>query len=458
MTPLVAIVGRPNVGKSTLFNRLVGRSRAIVHKSPGVTRDLLYEEVVHEGRRFLVVDTGGYDEDREDSLEEALLGKMRSLIAVAVEQADAVLFLMDGQVGVAPLDAEIGQILRTSMKPVFHVINKIDGPKHDHGVADFYRLGPETVHPISAAHGRGIGDLLDALVETLPQVEEESVDPEETRIAVVGRPNVGKSTLVNSLLGYQRVMVDDKPGTTRDAIDTPFSLYGKRYRLIDTAGIRRKGRVRQELEKYTVIMALKSLQRCDVALVLFDASEGVTAQDAHIAGYALDRGRGCILVVNKYDLARREGKKIADLHEGVRWGIKHLAYAPVVVASARTGEAVDTLLPLIDEVAAEFWKRVPTPALNRLLKDLQQDHGAPQVRGRPLRFYYIRQVSAGPPTFAIVANEPRSVHFSYQRYIVNRIRDTFGFRGVPVRLVFEEREGRKPARKKPRNPPRTRRT
>jgi len=443
MIPLVAIVGRPNVGKSTLFNRLARRSRAIVHKAPGVTRDLLYEEVVHEGRRFLIIDTGGYDEDQGD----ALLHQMRGLIELAVEEAEAVIFLMDGQAGLAPLDAEVGRMLRVSKKPVFHVVNKIDGPKHETAVAEFYRLGVQALYPISAAHGRGIVDLLDALMSALPDAEERQEVAGETRIAVVGRPNVGKSTLVNAVLGYQRVMVDERPGTTRDAIDTPFSLLGRRYRLIDTAGIRRKGRVRGQLEKYTVLMALKSLERCDVVLVLIDAAEGVTAQDGHIAGYAHDRGRGCILVVNKWDLARSAGKKRADLREEVGRKLKYLSFAPIVITSARTGESVDAILPLVDEVAAEFRKRAPTAALNRLLEDIQLSHQPPLAGSRPLKLYYIRQVGVAPPTFAIVANRPESVHFSYQRFIVNRIRKAFGFQGSPVRLIFEERAGRNPRRR-----------
>ena len=452
MIPLVAIVGRPNVGKSTLFNRLARKSRAIVHKSPGVTRDLLYEEVQHEGRHFHIIDTGGYDEDQGD----ALLPRMRGLIELAVEEAEAVIFLMDGRAGLAPLDAEVGQMLRASKKPVFHAVNKIDGPKHEAGVAEFYRLGVTDLYPISAAHGRGLGELLDALVSALPDAEESEEVAGETRIAVVGRPNTGKSTLVNAVLGYQRVMVDERPGTTRDAIDTPFSMLGRRYRLIDTAGIRRKGRVRGVLEKYTVIMALKSLERCAVALILIDASEGVTAQDGHIAGYAYDRGRGCIIVVNKWDLARSAGRKVADLREEVRWKLKYLSFAPVLILSARTGESVDLILPQVDEVAAGFRKRTPTAALNRLLEDIQQAHQPPLVGGRPLKLYYIRQVSTAPPIFSIVANSPESVHFSYQRYIVNRIREAFGFQGVPVRLLFEARSGRTPARR--RGKKRTRRT
>lgn len=452
MIPLVAIVGRPNVGKSTLFNRLARRSRAIVHKSPGVTRDLLYEEVLYEGRRFNIIDTGGYDEDRDD----ALLPRMRGLIELAVEEAEAVIFLMDGHAGLTPLDAEVGRMLRAFKKPIFHAVNKIDGPKHEAGMAEFYRLGVADLYPVSAAHGRGVADLLEALVGALPDAEESVEVAGETRIAVVGRPNVGKSTLVNAVLGYQRVMVDERPGTTRDAIDTPFSMLGRRYRLIDTAGIRRKGRVTEQLEKYTVIMALKSLDRCDVALVLLDASEGVTAQDGHIAGYAHDRGRGCIIVVNKCDLARSQGKKIGDLKEDVRWKLKYLSFAPVLIASARTGESVDKILPRVDEVATEFRKRAPTATLNRLLEDIQKSHQPPLVGGRPLRLYYIRQVGTAPPTFAIVANSPESVHFSYQRYIVNRIREAFGFQGTPVRLFFEARSGRTPPRR--RRKKRTRRT
>ncbi|MCU0532235.1 MAG: ribosome biogenesis GTPase Der, partial [Syntrophales bacterium] len=364
MKPLIAIIGRPNVGKSTLFNRLSERKKAIAIDQPGATRDRNYAEASWNGRAFTVVDTGGF----EPISTEKILMQMREQTRLAMEQADIIIFLMDGRDGLTPSDEEIVRQLRSYRKPVYYAVNKIDGPRHDENVFDFYRIGIEPIYTISAEHGRGVDELMDAVTASIPESpppdeEADTGEEEPIRIAVVGRPNVGKSSLVNKILGYERTIVNPLPGTTRDAIDTPFERGGRRYVLVDTAGIRRKSRISQNLEKYSVIEAFRTLDRCNVALVLIDAEEGVTEQDAKIAGLALEKRVACILVVNKWDLVEKDNSTIGVYVNKLRDELKFLQFAPIAFVSALTGQRVGRIFELIDGVWAEFTKRVPTAEL-----------------------------------------------------------------------------------------------
>ena len=446
MKPLIAIIGRPNVGKSTLFNRLSERKKAIAIDQPGATRDRNYADASWNGRAFTVVDTGGF----EPVSTETILMQMREQTRLAMEQADIIIFLMDGKDGLTPSDEEIVRQLRSYGKPVFYAVNKIDGPRHDVNVFDFYRLGIEPLYTISAEHGRGVDELMDAATASIPATEpagEEARSGEEVeepiRIAVVGRPNVGKSSLVNRILGYERTIVNPLPGTTRDSIDTPFERGGRRYVLVDTAGIRRKSRISQNLEKYSVIEALKTLDRCDVALVLIDAEEGVTEQDARIAGLVLDKGVACILVVNKWDLVEKDNSTVGIYVAKLRDELKFLQFAPIVFVSALTGQRVGRIFELIDAVWAEFTRRVPTAELNAQVERYVAENPAPMYRNRPNKIVYATQPRVKPPTFVFFVREPKAIHFSYERYLANRIREGLGFQSVPIRLIFRKRHREK---------------
>jgi len=432
----VAIVGRPNVGKSTLFNRLIGRRKAMVDDMPGVTRDRNYGNVDRFEVPFILVDTGGFEPETKDRL----LQQMREQSRLAMNEADVILFVMDGREGLTPADMEVAEMLRRAEKPVFYVVNKVDGERHEAFMADFYALGADEVFPISAEHNRGIGEMMEAVVATLPHRGRAATDDEVTKIAVVGRPNVGKSSLVNRLLGFERVVANPVPGTTRDSVDTCFTCKGKRYLLIDTAGIRRKGKTTEKIEKYSVMDSLRSIERADVALIVLDASQGVTEQDEKIAGYVYEAGRACIFVVNKWDALEKDNSTIGRFVDSIRTEFKYLPFAPIVFVSALTGQRMGKVMDEVTDVMVQYSRRVTTSELNRVFSDAVENHHAPLSQGRRVKFYYATQVGTKPPTFVIFTNRPDGIHFSYERYLANRFRDAFGFAGTPLRLMFKGRE------------------
>jgi GTP-binding protein len=435
MRPLIAIVGRPNVGKSTLFNRLVGFRKAIVESLPGVTRDLNYADVDRFDRPLTFIDTGGF----EPVAQDGLLAQMAEQCRLAVEEADVIIFLLDGKEGLNPSDHEIARILRQRDKKVVYVVNKIDGPTHEERIYDFYGLGVEQIYPLSAQHNYGIERLVDAILDMLPPLPpQEEQEGGTVRIAVVGRPNVGKSSLINRILGYNRVIVHETPGTTRDAIDTPFSVGDQRYVFVDTAGIRRKSRISLRLEKYSVVEAIKGIEQADVALLVLDAQEGVTEQDARIGGLIHDKGRGGIVVVNKWDLVDRAATP-QSYAETVREGLWFLDYAPLIFTSVVSGEGIDRIFEVINQVVAEQDRTIPTSQLNRWLQEAIESHHPPLFRRRRVTFSYITQVSARPPTFVIFTNYPMGVHFAYRRYLGSRLREQFGLFGNPIRLIFRKK-------------------
>jgi len=435
MSALIAIVGRPNVGKSTLFNRLIGYNKAIVDDQPGVTRDRNYAQVKIRGTPVTLVDTGGFDPD----FKEGLTALVREQTLMALEEADLTVFLADGREGLNPHDRELLDLLRRSGRPFLLTVNKIDGPEKEGALADFYALGVEPVLPVSAAHGYGVRDFLDHLADLLPEVEEGTPPEDLVRVGVIGRPNVGKSSLVNRLIGEERTLVSEKPGTTRDPVDVTVEHRGRFYQLVDTAGIRRKGRVSLKLEKFSIMRALKSLERCDVGLLLVDAVEGITDQDAHVAGYALDRGRGLILVFNKWDLIRDQRAELKKIKAALDIKMKFLSFAPYLTVSALTGLRTGRIFGLIDEVFAQYSFRAPTGQVNRVLEQAVLAHIPPYVGRSRLKFYYGTQVSTRPPTFVLFANRPDKVHFSYQRYLTNSFREAFGLSKVPVRVFIRPR-------------------
>jgi GTP-binding protein len=435
MLPVVAIVGRPNVGKSTLFNRILGQRKAIVEDFAGVTRDRNYAEITRYDKPFLLIDTGGF----EPASTDRLLSQMREQSQLAIEEADVVILLMDVRDGLTPSDIEVAEMLRKIKKPVFFVANKVDGDKQETAATEFYSLGVEQIHTISSAHGRGVGELLDELLAVLPDSPQPETET-EVRLAVIGRPNVGKSSLVNRLLGYERVVANPTAGTTRDSVDTPFDYEGQRYVLIDTAGIRRKGRVSQTLEKYSAIQALKAMDRAHVVLMLLDAEEGVTDQDLAVAGYAYERGRALILAVNKWDLPEKDTHTMKRYLEDVRYRFKYLPFAPVLFISALTGQRIDKIMPTVARVNAEFNRKITTSELNSVLEEAVARHPPAMVSGRRIKLFYATQTMVRPPTFVIFTNSPDDIHFSYERYLQNAFREAFGFEGVPIWLKFRGRD------------------
>lgn len=435
MKPIIAIVGRPNVGKSTLFNRIAGGKKAIVWDEPGVTRDRNYADVEWEENAFTLIDTGGFEPISKDRI----FTQMREQCQLAMDEADVILFMMDGKEGLAPSDKEIADILRKLNKPVFYIVNKIDGPKHEEKGLEFYGLGIEPLYSISAEHGYGTNGLMDEVIKALPSLTEKKWDQDVTKVAVVGRPNVGKSSLINRLLGYKRVLVDEVPGTTRDAIDTFFEKEGRGYVLIDTAGIRRKSRISLRLEKYSIVEALRTIDRSDVVLLLLDSREGVTDQDARIGGFIHEKGKGCILVLNKWDLIEKDSQTMVHYEKDVREALKYLPYAPILFISALKGQRVKKVLEVVDHVSEQSKKRIPTSQLNKYFGKWIEKFPPPLYKSRSVKMNYITQVSTSPPTFVIYTNFPDGIHFSYERYLLNQMRETFSFEGVPVRFRFRKK-------------------
>ncbi|NLJ39998.1 MAG: ribosome biogenesis GTPase Der [Clostridiales bacterium] len=429
LNPIVAIVGRPNVGKSTLFNQLVGGRISIIDDTPGVTRDRIYADTEWLGKKITLVDTGGIAAQSEDEL----ISRVREQADVAIETAESVIFLVDGKEGITPEDTEVAHILRKSQKPVILAVNKIDAPHEEDMLYEFYNLGVGNPISISASHKRGLGDLLDAVIEHLTFGEGEEADEDVIKIAVLGKPNVGKSSIVNNLLGEERVIVSNIPGTTRDAVDTPFEIDGQRYLIIDTAGIRKKSRVSQGLERYSVIRALAAIRRCDVALLVIDATEEVTEQDTKIGGLIHEEGKGCILVMNKWDLVEKGTNTMSRYRERLKKDLAFMEYAPSIFTSARTGRRIDKMLDMVKEVYENCIFRISTGLLNDLLTDAIAVTEPPSKKGRRLKIYYGTQVSVRPPTFVLFVNDPDLMHFSYLRYLENYFRKSFRLEGTPIR-------------------------
>ncbi len=437
--PTVAIVGRPNVGKSTLFNRLVGRRVAIVEDTPGITRDRLYGEAEWRGRAFQVVDTGGVL--LEDS--DPLITQVRIQALSAIEEADVILFMVDAIEGVTPADEELADVLRTTTKPVLLVANKVDNTRREADAAEFYALGWDEVFTISAVHGHGVAEVLDRVIELLPPATPAEEEDTTIKLAIVGRPNVGKSSLVNAILGAPRVIVSEIPGTTRDAIDTPFERDGQKMVLIDTAGIRRPGKVQGSVEYYSVLRAQKAIKRCDVALLVLDGPEGVTDGDKRVGGYAVEEGRACVVVVNKWDLMKNPTSKtlMMDFTRIFRKECPFLHFAPLVFTSALTGMGVPAVVDTALEAAEAHAHRIPTGVLNRLIHDAV-DARPYSRKGKMLKVYYATMPSVKPPTVVLFVNDPDIVHFSYLRYLENQIRQQFPLEGTPIRMEVREATGK----------------
>lgn len=436
--PIIALIGRPNVGKSTLFNRITKSRKALVDPTPGVTRDRHYERVVWENKAFILVDTGGIDDNPED----ALVHHIREQAMFAIEEADIVLFLMDAKEGVTPADREVIDILRRAKKPVFHLVNKIDSAaKELELLAPFYELGVEQLWPLSAEHSYGFPSLMEGLCATIPNEDSDGLDlPEGTvKVAFFGRPNVGKSSIINTILGEDRMVVSEISGTTRDSVDTLVTHGKYSYCFIDTAGIRRKGKTTEKLEKFSILKSLAAMSRCDVAAVLIDADEGITEQDTKVIGYVLDEGKGLIILVNKWDLIGGDKKRQEQIMAEVGRALPFVGYAPVLNVSALTGYGIKRLFPVIGSVYRQFSASFPTSALNNLLRDAVDAHSPPIYKNKRLKFYYTAQVGTCPPKFVVMTNSEKGVHFSYERYLVNRFREGLGLDKVPIKLIFKDK-------------------
>jgi GTP-binding protein len=446
-SPVLAIVGRPNVGKSTLFNKLLGERKAIVDDSPGVTRDRNYGDAEWAGRKFQLIDTGGLDTDAEGGLEESVQKQSR----LALREADVILFLFDGKGGLNPLDREAVGLLRKEDKPVLFAVNKLDSRQRADNLYEFYALGIDPLFSISAEHGLGISDLMDEVVQQFPNVEENEADPEADkvplRVSVVGRPNVGKSTLINRLLGFERSVVDSMPGTTRDALDTPFELRGEPCVLVDTAGIRRKARINDRLERFSVSHSLRSVDRGDLVIHILDGVEGVTDQDAQILSYACQRGKALLLAVNKWDVVSKNGADVEIYREEVYHQLSFLDFVSVTFISASTGYGVRRMLEMAGSVLQAYGKKVSTSALNQALQRIVRAHAAPLSQGKPVKFYYGTQTGTRPPTFTLFVNTPQAVPESYQRYLIHQLREHLALEYVPIRLVLRARR-EEPRRRK----------
>lgn len=435
--PIVAVVGRPNVGKSTLFNVLAGGNISIVKDTPGITRDRIYADVSWLDRNFTLIDTGGIEPDSKD----IILSQMRAQAQIAIDTADVILFMVDVRQGLVDADAKVADMLRRAHKPVILVVNKVDSyEKYMADVYEFYNLGIGEPYAVSSANRLGLGELLDVVISHFPEDDGEEIEDDRPRVAVVGKPNVGKSSLINRLLGEDRLIVSDIAGTTRDAVDAEITFGDKQYVFIDTAGLRRKNKVKEDLERYMILRAVSAVERADVAVLVIDATEGVTEQDAKIAGIAHDRGKAVIIVVNKWDAVEKDDKTIYRFTEKVRNVLSFMPYAEILFVSAKTGQRLNKLFETIDVVSENHAMRVATGVLNEILAEAVAMQQPPSDKGKILRLYYITQVSVKPPTFVIFVNDKKLMHFSYTRYIENQIRDTFGFRGTPLRFIIRERK------------------
>lgn len=433
---IVAIIGRPNVGKSTLFNKLAGKRISIVEDHPGVTRDRIYTEVQWQDRTFTLIDTGGIEPYSED----LMLKQMKQQAEIAIETAEVIVFLVDGQEGITPSDQEVANLLRRTRKKIILAVNKIDAPKYKDNIYEFYNLGLGEPIGISSGQALGLGDLLDLIIKNLSPEKEEIYDEYTIKVAVVGKPNVGKSSLINRILGEQRVIVTDVPGTTRDAIDTPFTIGENKYVFIDTAGMRKRGKVFESIERYSVIRSLTAIERADVCLMLIDGKEGVSEQDSKIAGYIHDQGRAAVIIVNKWDIVEKDDKTIDRYKSEIRNKLSFMDYSPILFISALTGQRVNKVLELVNYVSNNHAMRISTGMLNDVINEAVLMNQPALSGGRRFKIYYATQVSIKPPTFALFVNEPSLMHFSYQRYLENQIRKAFSFEGTPLRFVLRKRE------------------
>ncbi len=434
--PIVAVVGRPNVGKSTLFNRLAGERISIVQDTPGVTRDRIYADVDWLNYKFTLIDTGGMEPGAEDIILRQILTQAQ----IAIETADVIIFVTDVKQGVTEADAQVANILRRTKKPVVLAVNKVDDMRKENlDVYEFYSLGIGEVYPISAGQALGLGDMLDAVCAHFPEGAENAEDEDVIKVALIGKPNVGKSSLINRILGEERLIVSNIPGTTRDAIDTPFELDGQKYVLIDTAGMRRKSKIKEDIEKYSIIRAVAAVERCDVAVLVIDAQEGITDQDAKIAGIAHERGKAAIIAVNKWDAIEKDDKTMNKFLKDIATDLAYMSYAPRVFISALTGQRVIKMLDTVKEVYANNCLRVSTGVLNDVLVEAMAMQQPPAEKGRQLKIYYMTQVGVKPPTFVIFVNDRELMHFSYRRYIENQLRQNFGFKGTPIHFVVRQK-------------------
>lgn len=432
--PIVAIVGRPNVGKSTLFNRIINERVAIVEDRPGVTRDRNYARASWMGHQFSIIDTGGITWE-DSTIDE----EIRAQAEIAIEEADVIVMLADVSQGVTSLDERIAHLLYRADKPVLLAVNKADNPEQRTDIYDFYSLGLGDPIPVSGSHGTGIGDLLDEVVKNFP-ADAEKTEEGVISFSVIGRPNVGKSSIVNRLLGEERVIVANEEGTTRDAIDTPFVKDGTKFRVVDTAGIRRRGKVYEKTEKYSVMRAMSAMERSDVAILVLDASTGIREQDKHVAGYAHEAGLGMIIAVNKWDLPKKDSSSGKDFEAVIREEFSYLDYAPIVFVSAKTGKNIDKLPKMVKEVYENKNQRIQSSVLNDLLLEASRLVPAPMVKGKRLRVYYMTQVKTNPPTFVVFCNDPELMHFSYQRFLINQLRENFDFTGTPIKILPRKRK------------------
>lgn len=435
--PIVAIVGRPNVGKSTLFNALAGEMISIVKDTPGVTRDRIYADVTWLNYSFTMIDTGGIEPDTKD----IILAQMREQAEIAIATADVIVFLVDVKQGLIDADAKVADMLRRSKKPIILAVNKVDSfKKYEADVYEFYNLGIGEPFPISSTGRLGFGELLDEVVSHFPRAEEEEKEDERPKVAIIGKPNVGKSSIINKILGENRVIVSDIAGTTRDAVDTPVIKDGREYIFIDTAGLRRKSKIKEELERYSIIRTVSAVERADIVVLVIDATEGVTEQDAKIAGIAHERGKGVIVAVNKWDAIEKDDKTIYEHTKKLKETLSYMSYAEYLFISAETGQRISKLFDMIDAVVQNHSMRIATGVLNEILMEAVAMQQPPSDKGKRLKIYYMTQVSVKPPTFVVFVNDKELMHFSYTRYLENKIREAFGFRGTPLKFIIRERK------------------
>ncbi|MBE6013555.1 MAG: ribosome biogenesis GTPase Der [Lachnospiraceae bacterium] len=435
--PIVAVVGRPNVGKSTLFNRLAGERISIVEDTPGVTRDRIYADVEWLGKEFTIIDTGGIDPDAEDIITRQMMKQAE----IAIETSDVVLFVVDVKTGITDADEQVANMLRKSGKPLVLAVNKVDDMrKANLDIYEFYSLGLSEPIPISAGQALGLGDMLDEVVKFFPETGDEEEDDETIKIAIVGKPNVGKSSIINRILGEDRLIVSDIPGTTRDAIDTPYEKDGHNYVFIDTAGMRRKSKIKENIEKYSIIRAVAAVERCDVCVLVINAEEGITDQDTKIAGIAHERGKAAIIAVNKWDAIEKDGKTMNKFIKDIDMELKYMPYAPKLFVSALTGQRIDQLFGLIRIVSENASLRIATGILNEVLIEAVAMSPPPTDKGKQLKIYFVTQVSVKPPTFVLFVNDTELMHFSYKRYIENQFRQAFGFTGTPIHFIVRNRK------------------